>query len=86
MNTPTDSRKDGGAGSRHDYMDFPQPSISLYETIGGYFRVELHGPDYLRDNQVYFVADIGRGPTKEAALAQAREWFDGFMLAARTQL
>lgn len=62
--------------SRDDYMDFPQPRINVHETIGGFFRVELHGPDSLRDNQAYFVADIGRGPTKEAALTQAREWFD----------
>lgn len=60
----------------NDYMDFPQPRLRLLKTIGGYFRVEVHGPDNLQDNIGCAVMDIGRGPTKEAALQQAREWFN----------
>ena len=61
------------------YMDYPQPRLSIVETIGGYFRVEVHGKDSVQNNLMYAVMDIGRGPTKEAALQQAREWFDSMV-------
>lgn len=59
------------------YMNFPQPNLSVVETVGGFFRVEIHGPDMLRCNAVYAAMDIGRGPTKEEAIKQAREWLAG---------
>lgn len=60
-----------------NYMDFPQPRLAIVETVGGYFRVEIHGLDALQNNDRYAMMDIGRGPTKEAALEQARAWFAG---------
>lgn len=60
-----------------DYMKFKLPSLRVVETMGGYFRVMIHGPDLVRDGNAYAQMDIGRGPTKEAALEQARQWFDG---------
>lgn len=59
-----------------DYMDYPQPMLSIVKTIGGYFRVEVHGEDSLQDNRRYALMDIGRGATKEEAIQQAKEWFD----------
>lgn len=61
------------------YLDFTQPSVRVTETVGGYFRVVVHGPDNLQsqaDRPRYCEMDIGRGGTKEEALKQAREWFD----------
>lgn len=59
-----------------DYMNFPQPALRVIKTVGGYFRVYIQGKDDLQDNLVYAVMDIGRGPTKDAALEQARAWFE----------
>lgn len=58
-----------------DYMDFHQPSLQIVETMGGYYRVMVRGPDLIRNNMMYAAMDIGRGPTKEAAMEQARQWF-----------
>lgn len=60
-----------------EYMNFPKPSLSVVKTVGGFFRVEVHGVDSLQDGQTYAVMDIGRGPTKEAALEDAMQWFAG---------
>lgn len=59
-----------------DYMNFPQPALRIVKTVGGYFRVYIQGKDDLQDNLAYAVMDIGRGPTKDSALAQARTWFE----------
>lgn len=59
------------------YLNFTKPSLSVVKTVGGFFRVEVHGVDSLQDGQTYAVMDIGRGPTKEAALEDARQWFAG---------
>lgn len=66
----------GGPFPWSEYMDFPQPRLRVVKTVGGFFRVYIHGPDSLQDNETFAVLDIGRGPTKEAAIAQAQEWFD----------
>jgi len=58
-----------------DYMNYPQPKLRLVKTVGNFFRVYVHGPDDLQDNERAAVMDIGRGPTREAAFKQAREWF-----------
>ena len=58
-----------------DYMDFPVPKLAIVKTIGGYYRVEIHGRDSLQDNMKFSLMDIGRGPTKKDALKQAQKWF-----------
>lgn len=53
-------------------------SLSVFHTMGGYYRVEIHGEDDLRDGPCnYAVMNIGIAWTKEEALAQARTWFEG---------
>ena len=56
-------------------MNFPQPRLSVCKTIGNFFRVQIYGPDWLQENKAFAIMDIGRGATKEEAIAQAEEWF-----------
>lgn len=61
------------------YLDHAIPSISIYETLGGFFRVVIHGPDNLQsqsDRPRFCEMDIGRGDTKEEALLRASHWFN----------
>ena len=52
------------------------PRLSICETVGGFFKVEIHGADELRDGPRNFsVMYIGMAWTKDEALAQARDWF-----------
>ena len=61
-----------------DYMRFNQPTLRVVETMGGFFRVVVHGLDNLQqDSGLYAEMDIGRGATKDEALSQAEEWFCG---------
>lgn len=58
---------------------YEAPVLRLVKTVGGYYRVEVSGPDQLqdqRDRPRCFVSDIARAPTREAVLRMAREWFD----------
>ena len=60
------------------YQDYVAPRITVTETIGGFFRVVVHGPDNLQsqlDRPRYCEMDIGRGDTKEEALKAAEAWF-----------
>lgn len=52
-----------------------KPSLRVVKTVGGFFRVIVHGPDALQDGERYFETDIGTAETKEDALQQARDWF-----------
>lgn len=57
---------------------YETPRIEVAEIIGGYWRVILSGPDLLQnqdDRLRCFNADIGRGRTREEALAAAATWF-----------
>jgi len=59
--------------------EITQPSIRIVKTLGGFYRVILHGPDNLqsqRDKPRCFEADIGSSWDKQMALNQARKWFD----------
>jgi len=62
--------------AKKEYMQFTQPSLRVVETIGGYFRVIVFGPDLNRDNQFYSEMDIGRGSSKQDAIDQAKKWFE----------
>lgn len=62
-----------------EWKEYPRPALRIFETVGGYWRVEIHGPDQLRDNKVYSVMDVGRGETREEAQAQAVEWFSSIV-------
>lgn len=62
--------------TQNTYMDFKRPSLRVVNTMGGFFRVIVFGPDLNRNNQFYSEMDIGRGPTKQEAIDQAKEWFD----------
>lgn len=58
---------------------FTAPSIRIAKTIGGFYRVIIHGPDRLQsqtDRPRCFEADIGMSWDKETALKQARDWFN----------
>jgi len=58
---------------------YQAPSLRLVHTVGGYYRVEISGPDQLQsqeDRPRCFLSDIARALTKEDALRMAREWFD----------
>ena len=60
------------------YAPAVPPSIRVTPTVGGYFRVVLHGPDALQpqhDRPRYFEADIARADTRDEALQMACEWF-----------
>lgn len=57
-----------------------QPSITLSKTIGGFYRVILHGPDNLQsqsDRPRFCEMDIASSWDKDDALDQAAEWFKG---------
>lgn len=60
------------------FQDYTAPRISVSLTIGGFYRVYIHGPDNLQsqlDRPRYCEMDIGRGETKEEALKAAEAWF-----------
>lgn len=60
------------------YQDYVAPRISVTATLGGYYRVVVHGPDNLQsqsDRPRFCEMDIGRGHTKEEALKAAEAWF-----------
>ena len=61
-----------------NYQDYTAPRIAVVKTLGGYYRVYVHGPDNLQsqtDRPRYCEMDIGRGHTKEEALKAAEAWF-----------
>ena len=75
MTPPTTPAPDSPQ-TRERWRVFPQPKLRVIHTVGNYWRVEIHGQDYLRDGpRNYAVMDIGRGATKAEALEQARAWF-----------
>lgn len=57
-----------------------QPKLRLLQTVGGFYRVEIHGEDDLRDPpRNYAVMNIGMAWTAVEALAQAQAWFAGLI-------
>lgn len=60
---------------------FRAPRLDVAETVGGYWRVRVHGEDDLQDGGRFAMMDIGRGKTKAQALAQAQEWFASILVA-----
>jgi hypothetical protein len=58
--------------------DWGLPRLEVHVNMGGYYRVIAHGRDDLRDGDAnYAVLELGRGATKEEALAEADAWFAG---------
>lgn len=56
--------------------DWPLPRLEVHQNIGGYWRVIAHGRDDNRDGDAnWSVLELGRGATKEEALAEADAWF-----------
>ena len=58
---------------------YQAPTLRLVQTVGGYYRVEISGPDQLQDQVARprcFLSDVARALTKDDALRMAREWFD----------
>ena len=56
------------------------PKLRLIQCIGGFYRVEIHGEDDLRDPPRNFaVMNIGMAWTAEEAREQARAWFAGLI-------
>ena len=58
---------------------YSAPSLRLLQTVGGYYRVEISGPDQLQnqeDRPRCFLSDVSRALTKAEAVQMAREWFD----------
>ena len=54
------------------------PKLRLIQTVGGFYRVEIHGEDDLRDPpRNYAVMNIGMAWTATEALQQAQAWFAG---------
>ncbi len=56
------------------------PKLRLVATVGGFYRVEIHGQDDLRDGpRNYSVMNIAYAWSRTDALQQAKDWFAGLI-------